>query len=81
MKDKYIIPPDEARRLNAEEYFVIAQGYDYKVYTAPVHINAASLEQAQVYIEQQAHKKHIQVSIPTGILWNRGIASGFGRVS
>jgi Type IV secretion-system coupling protein DNA-binding domain len=66
MKDEYIIPPDEARRLNVGECFVIAQGYGYKVHVAPVQIDAASLEQAQVYIEQEARDNNAVQAMPHG---------------
>ena len=54
MQDDYIIPPDEARRLNVGEAFVIAQGYGYKVHVAPIQIDPTSLADAQAYIEQEA---------------------------
>lgn len=54
MKDEYIIPPDDARRLNVGECFVIAQGYGYKVHVAPIQTDAASLADAQEFIEQEA---------------------------
>ena len=65
MKEEYIIPPDEARRLNVGECFVIAQGYGYKVHVAPVQTDPASLADAQMYIEQEARgNKAAQASTP-----------------
>ena len=55
MEDEYIIPPDEARRLHVGECFVIAQGYGYKLHVASVQTDAASLADAEAYIEQEAH--------------------------
>lgn len=64
MEDRFMIPPDEARRLNVGECFVIAQGYAYKVHVAPVQIAPASLADAQTYLEQQAART-VVVEMPT----------------
>ncbi len=65
MQEEYIIPPDEARRLNVGEAFVIAQGYGYKVHVAPVQIDPASLADAQAYIEQEARANdNVQATTP-----------------
>jgi len=53
MEDRYLIPPDEARRLNIGECFVIAQGYGYKVRVAPIQMDATSLANAEAYLVQQ----------------------------
>ena len=67
MQDEYIIPPDDARRLDVGECFVIVQGAAYKVHVAPMKLDPASLADAQVYIEQQARSNDIagQASTPS----------------
>ncbi len=66
MKEEYIIPPDEARRLNVGECFVIAQGYGYKVHVAPIQSDPARLADAQAYIEQEARANDdAQATTPT----------------
>lgn len=56
LKEEYIISPDDARRLNVGECFVIAQGSGYKVHVAAVSLQARELAEAQAYIEQQAQQ-------------------------
>ena len=53
MTDEYIVPPDEARRLDVGECFVIVGGYGYKVRVAPIRIDDVSLREAQAFIEQE----------------------------
>jgi len=53
MTDEYIVPPDEARRLEVGECFVIVGGYGYKVRVAPIRADDASLREAQAFIEQE----------------------------
>jgi len=67
MQDEYIIPSDDARRLDVGECFVIVQGAAYKVHVAPMKLDPASLADAQVYIEQQARSNDIagQASTPS----------------
>jgi len=67
MQDEYIIPPDDARRLDVGECFVIVQGAAYKVHVAPMKLDPASLADAQVYIEQQARSNDVagQASTPS----------------
>jgi hypothetical protein len=55
MKDEFLIPPDDARRLGVGECYVIAQGYGYKVHIAAIQTDPASLADAEAYIEEQAH--------------------------
>ncbi len=43
MKEEYLIPPDEARRLDVGECFVIAKGYGYKVRVAPIQTDPPAL--------------------------------------
>src|SRR5262249_54194999 len=47
MTNEYIVPPDEARRLDVGECFVIIGGYGYKVHVAPIRVDDASLRAAQ----------------------------------
>ncbi len=54
MSDEYIVPPDDARRLDIGECFVIVQGYGYKVRVAPLRVDETSLKDAQGFIEQEA---------------------------
>ncbi len=54
MSDEYIVPPDEARRLDVGECFVIAKGSGYKVRVAPLQIDRTSVENAEAFIEQEA---------------------------
>ena len=67
MQDEYIIPPDDARRLDVGECFVIVQGAAYKVHVAPMKLDPVSLADAQVYIEQQARSNDVagQASTPS----------------
>ena len=67
MQDEYIIPSDDARRLDVGECFVIVQGAAYKVHVAPMKLDPVSLADAQVYIEQQARSNDIagQASTPS----------------
>ncbi len=53
MTDEYIVPPDEARRLDMGECFVIISGYGYKVHVAPIRVDDASLRAAQDFIKQE----------------------------
>jgi len=54
LSDEYLVPPDEARRLDVGECFVIVKGAGYKVRVAPLQIDDASIENAEAFIEQQA---------------------------
>jgi len=74
MKDEYIIPPDEARRLNVGECFVIAQGYGYKVHVAPIQTDPTSLVEAQTYIEEQ--QTHSSEAITQAITPSQEQSSG-----
>lgn len=66
MEDEYLIPPDDARRLNVGECFVIAQGSGYKVHVAAIQTDPASLADAQAYIEQEARSNDTtQAPTPT----------------
>ncbi len=62
MRDEYLIPPDDARRLGVGECFIICQGTGYKIHVAPVQLDAASLQEAQAYIEQEARDSQQQAS-------------------
>jgi hypothetical protein len=62
MRDEYLIPPDEARRLNVGECFVICQGAGYKAHVSPVQLDAASVQEAQAFIEQEARDSQQQAS-------------------
>jgi hypothetical protein len=62
MRDEFIIPSDEARRLNVGECFVIAQGYGYKVHIAPIQTDPASLAEAEAEIAQEeATTSHLPI--------------------
>jgi len=54
LSDEYLVPPDEARRLDVGECFVIVKGSGYKVRVAPLQIDKASVENAEAFIEQEA---------------------------
>ena len=56
MSDEYIIPPDEARRLEVGECFVIVNGAAYKGHVKPVEVDAINLNNAKAYIEQEAQR-------------------------
>ena len=54
LTDEYIIPPDDARRLDVGECFVIVRGQGYKVHVAPMQVDTASLHDAEAFIRQEA---------------------------
>ncbi len=54
MSDEYIVPPDDVRRLEIGECFVIASGAAYKVHVKPVELDATSLNNAKAFLEQEA---------------------------
>jgi hypothetical protein len=71
MKEEYLIPPDDARRLNVGECYVIAQGSGYKVHVAAIQTDTASLADAEAYIGEQARSINATAKRPTPSLKER----------
>jgi hypothetical protein len=64
MTDEYLVPPDEVRRLEVGECFVIAQGTAYKTHVSPVRLDDASLVSARALLQQETQDAHPTTKAP-----------------